>query len=144
MIKKWYKHYILKESIKEIELNRILEKISNGENLTIREDNFLNLYNQTQDADFKDYSHLSRNLACDKIIDFLDKKKKVWCDLCDRDGKINDIILSVDKTDFRLNLRHSDIIMPDKYLYNLSYNIKKDEYSLTEQDEYFEEIEVEK
>ena len=26
MIKKWYKHYILKESIKEIELNRIIEK----------------------------------------------------------------------------------------------------------------------
>ena len=119
MIKKWYKHYILKESIKEIELNRILEKISNGENLTIREDNFLNLYNQTQDGDFKDYSHLSRNLACDKIIDFLDKNKKVWCDLCDRNGKINDVILSVNKPDFRLILRHSNIIMPDKYLYNL-------------------------
>jgi hypothetical protein len=144
MIKKWYKHFILRESIKEIELNSILEKISNGENLTIREDNFLNLYNQTQDSDFKDYSHLSRNLACDKIIDFLDKKKKVWCDLCDRNGKINDIILSVEKPEFRLILRHGNIIMLDKYLYNLNYNIKKDEYSLTEQDEYFEEIEVEK
>lgn len=144
MIKKWYKHYVLKESLKEIELNRILEKISNNESLTVREDNFLNLYNQTQDSDFKDYSHLSRNLACDKIIDFLDKKKKVWCDLCDRDGKINDLILHVDKLEFRLGLKHGNIIIPDNYLYNLSYNIKSDEYSLTEQDEYFEEIEVEK
>ena len=29
----------------------------------------------------------------------------------------------------------------DKFLYNLIYNIKKDEYSLEEQDEYFEKIE---
>jgi hypothetical protein len=28
----------------------------------------------------------------------------------------------------------------DKFLYNLIYNTKKDEYSLQEQDEYFEKI----
>ena len=71
MIKKWYKHYILKESLKEIELNRILDKISKGETLTIREDDFLNLYNQTQDGDLNDYAYLSRYLACDKIDDYL-------------------------------------------------------------------------
>jgi hypothetical protein len=32
----------------------------------------------------------------------------------------------------------------DKFLYNLIYNIKKDEYSLEEQDEYFEKIESKK
>jgi hypothetical protein len=30
----------------------------------------------------------------------------------------------------------------DKFLYNLIYSIKKDEYSLEEQDEYFEKIEA--
>jgi len=144
MIKKWYKHFILKESLKEIELNRILDKISNGETLTIREDDFLNLYNQTQENDFNDYLYLSRNLACDKINDFVTKQKKVWCDLKDKNGKIGDLIIKVYKPEFKLILKHGEHIMDDKFLYNITYNIKKDEYSLTEQDEYFEEIEVEK
>ena len=32
----------------------------------------------------------------------------------------------------------------DKFLYNLIYNTKKNEYSLEEQDEYFEKLEKEK
>lgn len=144
MIKKWYKHCILKESLKEIELNRILDKISNGENLTIREDNFLNLYNQTQDNDLNDFSYLSRSIVINKISDYIDKKKKVWCDITDKNGKIGDIIVKVDKPEFKLILRHGDYYIPDYMLYNITYNIKKDEYSLTKQDEYFEEIEVNK
>ena len=144
MIRKWYKHYILKETIKDIELNRILDKISNGQKLSIREDNFLNLYNMTQDSDMDDYSHLSRNLACDKIIYYLEKKKKVWCDICDKDGKISDIIINVEKPTYKLILKHGVFVIQDSFLYNISYNIKKDDYSLTEQDEYFEEIEVNK
>lgn len=144
MIKKWYKHYILKESLKEIELNRILDKISNGENLTVREDNFLNLYNQTQDNDLNDFSHLSRIIAINKISDYIDKKKKIWCDITDKNGKIGDIIIKVNKSEYKLILRHGEYYMPDNMLYNITYNIKKDEYSLTKQDEYFEEIEVNK
>ena len=111
----------LKESIKDIELNRILDKISNGENLTIRESDFLNLYNQTQDSDLDDYSHLSRNLACDKIIYYLDKKKKVWCDIHDKYGKINDLIINIEKPSYKLILKHGIFIMEDKFLYNISY-----------------------
>ena len=144
MIKKWYKHYILKESLKEIELNRILDKISSGNILTERESDFLNLYNQTQDDDFSDYSYLSRSLACDKLIYYIDKKKKVWCDACDKNGKINDLIVNVEKTTFRLLLKHGEYIMRDNFLYNIKYNLNKDDYSLTEQDEYFEEIEIKK
>jgi len=144
MIKKWYKHYILKESLKEIELNRILDKISKGESLTIREDDFLNLYNQTQEGDLNDYAYLSKHLACDKIDDYLNKKKKVWCDLSDKNGKIGDLILKVSKPEYKLVLRHGDYTMGDNMLYNITYNIKKDEYSLTSQDEYYEEIEVNK
>ena len=32
--------------------------------------------------------------------------------------------------------------LEDKYLYNIIYNQKKDEYSLQEQDEYYEKIEA--
>jgi hypothetical protein len=32
--------------------------------------------------------------------------------------------------------------LDDRFLYNIIYNIKKDEYSLQEQDEYFEKIEA--
>ena len=91
-----------------------------------------------------DYSHLSRNLACDKIIYYLEKKKKVWCDICDKDGKISDIIINVEKPTYKLILKHGVFVIQDSFLYNISYNIKKDDYSLTEQDEYFEEIEVNK
>jgi hypothetical protein len=142
MIKKWYKYYVLKESIKDIELNSILDKISSGKELTIRENNFLNLYNQILDNDCKDYSYLSRELACNKIEEYLDKKKKIYCDICDKNGKISEKIVSLDRKEFKLNLRHSIYIMEDRFLYNISYNIKKDEYSLTCQDEYYEEISV--
>ena len=140
MIKKWLKHYILRESIKDIELNRILDKISNGETLNERENGFLDLYNQTQDIDYQDFSFLSRNIAINKIQEFLDKKRKVYCDLYDRDGKINQLVIDIDKINFKLILKHSNHVMEDKYLYNLTYDMKKDLYSLTSQDEYYEEI----
>ena len=46
-IKRLIKYYILGESLKEIEMNRILEKISKKGKLTKRENDFLNLYNET-------------------------------------------------------------------------------------------------
>ena len=140
MIKTWFKHFILKETIKEIELNRILDRISDGETLTLREDNFLNLYNQTKDADYKDYSHLSRDLMCRKISDYLSQNKKIYCDLCDKDGKISELIKEVNEDEFKLILRHGQFILQDNFLYNITYNMKKDEYSLTNQDEYYELI----
>jgi hypothetical protein len=140
MIKKWFKHYILKESLKEIELNKILDRISDGEILSKREDDFLDLYNQTVDSDYMDYSYLSRNLVCNKISDYIDKKRKVYCDLCDKNGKLSDIIVKVDKEEFKLTLRHGVFVLEDRFLYNITYNMKKDEYSLTSQDEYFEEL----
>ncbi len=54
-IKKLFKYYILGESIKEIEMNRILDKISKKGKLTKREKEFLNLYNETSNSDDKDF-----------------------------------------------------------------------------------------
>ena len=85
---------------------------------------------------------MSRSLACDKLIYYIDKKKKVWCDIKDEYGKINDLIMNVEKPSFRLILKNGEHILGDNFLYNITYNMKRDDYSLTEQDEYFEEIEV--
>ena len=146
-IKKLFKYYILGESIKEIEMNRILDKISKKGKLTKREKEFLNLYNETSNSDDKDFMMLSKNVACKKIKDLIEKKKKVICDLHDRNGKFG--LQVIDVIDNHQN-ETSIVIMKgdekhqlhDKFLYNLIYNIKKNEYSLQEQGEYFEKLEI--
>ena len=47
-IRKMIQHYILGESLKEIEIKRILNKICQKSKLTSKEHNFLDLYNETQ------------------------------------------------------------------------------------------------
>ncbi len=143
-MKDWFKHYVLCESNKEIELNRILDKVSINDKLNANETNYLNTYHSTDENDIKDYTHLSRNMTCDKIAHYLDKTKKIYCDIYDKDGKINELILKIEKPCFKLTLKHGFYTLHEKYLYNIKYNLKKDEYSLTCQDEYFEEIKIEK
>lgn len=146
-IKKMIKHYILGESLKEIEINRILDKICKKSNLTKKEKDFLNLYNETQKADNRDYMLLSKSVVSTKVRELIDSGKKVICDLHDRDGKIGLLIIDV------VNNYEDDkatIVMKggveqnlyDRFLYNLIYNSKKDLYSLQEHDEYFEKIEA--
>ena len=50
-VKRLIKYYLLGESLKEIEMNKILDKISRKKKLTIREKNFLELYNETSEDD---------------------------------------------------------------------------------------------
>ena len=144
--RKWVKYYILNESIKDIELNRILDKISKKDKLSDKEKTFLDLYNSTTDEEMKDFSHLSKNIAYEKIKNLLDKGKIVICDFYDKNGKINDKIISVEN-DFenetcKLKLKHGESSLHDKFLYNIIYNLDKDEYSLQTQDEFFEKIPV--
>lgn len=143
-IKKAIKYYLLGESLKEIEMNRILDKIYKKLNLSVREKKFLDLYNQTS-RDDKDYMYLSKNTTYQKVKSLLDNNKKVICDLHDRDGKIGLPILKIENDIesetcrvVMVNIEHE---LHDRFLYNLIYNIKRDEYSLQEQDEYFEKIE---
>ncbi len=146
-IKKLIKYYILGESLKEIELNRILEKISRKKKLTERERNFLDLYQTTREEDINDLMLLSKNSACNRIGTLLEDGKKVMCDLVDRDGKIGLQIVKVENDHLdetctltvRGGQRHS---MDDRFLYNIIYNQKKDSYSLQEHDEYHEKIEA--
>lgn len=146
-IKKLFKYYILGESIKEIEMNRILDKISKKGKLTKREKDFLNLYNETSNSEDKDFMMLSKNVTCRKVKDLLDKQKKVICDLHDRDGKFGLQIIDVvddhqNETSTILMKNDESHQLHDKFLYNLIYNVKRNEYSLQEQDEYFEKLKV--
>jgi hypothetical protein len=146
-IKRLVKYYFLNESLKEIEMNKILDKISKKLKLTEREDRFLQLYNQTKIDDTKDFMLISKNIVYKKIKDFLSKKKIVICDLKDRDGKIGEPILDVNndiESDTCQIVMKSGKIkdLHDRYLYNLIYNIKKNQYSLQEHDEYYEKIEA--
>ena len=146
-IKKFIKYYLLGETVKEIELNRILDKINSKVKLSKKEINFLNLYQITRDDDMKDFMYLSKNSTFEKIKDLLDKSRRVICDLHDRDGKIGLRIINIEN-DFEedeciLYLKGSEtFVLEDKFLYNLIYNKNKDEYSLQEQDEYYEKIEA--
>lgn len=146
--KKTFKYYILGESLKEIEMNRILDKIYKKIKLTTREKKFLDLYNQTSKDELKDFMYLSKNTTFKKIRDLLDRGKKVICDLHDRDGKIGlpivDIENDIEAETCKVIMRNEEHQLHDRFLYNIIYNTKKDEYSLQEQDEYFEKIEAKK
>jgi hypothetical protein len=140
-------HYVSSESIKNIEIDRILDKMNKNKELTNREKNFIYSYNQLRDEDFKDYMYLSKNLAFDVLSKLLNNNKKVICDLHGRNGKFGLQIIDI-TNDYENenciivmagNEKHK---LHDRYLYNIIYNIKKDEYSIEEQDEYFEKIEV--
>jgi hypothetical protein len=146
-IKRLVKYYFLNESLKEIEMNRILEKISKKLKLTDRENRFLQLYNQTKVDDTKDFMLLSKNVVFKKVKEFLSKGKVVICDLSDRDGKIGEVITDIhnnieEDTCIIITKEGKSVNLYDRYLYNLIYNIKKNQYSLEEHDEYYEKIEA--
>lgn len=145
-IKRFIRHFLFRESVKEMELNKILDKVSKKKQLTDKEIIFLNLYQHTNEEDIKDYLYLSKNSTFQKITHLLEKKKKVICDLHDRNGKIGLEIIAIEnnfeKEICLVNLKGGEThTLHDKFLYNLIYNVKKDIYSLQEQDEYFEKIE---
>lgn len=140
----WVK--VVTESIKDSELDRILDKISSGSKLTSREQSFLNDYSNISDSDLNDHSFLSLSTAYDKVKHLLSLNKKVICDLVDRYGKIG---IQVVKIEFDysetciLYLKNGEKTkMKDNMLYNISYNMKRDEYSIEKQDEYYEKIPI--
>lgn len=142
--KKVLKHYLLGESLKEIEINRILTKVSKKSTLNDREARFLELYNHINDD--KDLMHLSKNSTCERIKFFLDNGKKVICDLHDRNGLIGLPIIDINNNyddEYGLIIMKSETYqLKDSFLYNLVYDKKLNRYSLQEQDEYFEKLEV--
>ena len=139
---------LIGDTIKDIEMSRILDKLNKKFTLTSKENKFLKIYSPSSDDD-KDLMYLSKNTTFKKVKDLLDKNRIVICDLHDRDGKIGLQIVSVSnnieeeicEVALKGGTKHQ---LHDKFLYNLIYNGNKDLYSLQEQDEYFEKIEVKK
>lgn len=137
----------LNESIKDDELDRILDKIASKLKLTDGEKKFLDEYNSTSDDYYQDYSHLTKNDVCEKLEDLLSKGRKVICDLYDRDGKIGIEIKSIenilDEDSCFLSLKNGEKIeIKDNYFYNIFYDFRKDEHSLQSQEEFYEKIPV--
>ena len=130
-----------------MELNKIKDKINKRKSLTKREINFLELYQSTiKKEDLKDFLYLSKNSTFSKILELLESNIKVICNLHDRNGKFGIEIVKIENNFEEeiciITMIHNEIHkLHDKFLYNLIYNIKRNEYSLEEQDEYFEKIE---
>lgn len=140
-IKKTFKYYLLGESLKEIEVKRILNKKGK---LTEREQKFIDLYNHLSED--KDIMYLSKNTTCEKVKFLLNSGKKVICDLHDRNGliglPITDINNVYDDEYGIIIMKNENFKLNDRFLYNLIFNRKLNRYSLQEQDEYFEKLEV--
>ena len=141
----YHMYLSLRNSLKDDQLNQILDKIHSGEMLSESEGKFLQKFDSIVENDQRDYSHLSKNQVFDKICYLLDRNKVVVCNLYDKDGQINDKIVSIDNYFEEdccvLRLKHGDLTkIYDKFLYKITYDLKKDEYYLESQGEYFEKI----
>jgi hypothetical protein len=130
-----------KDNPKINELNQILDKISMRNNLSDREIEFLDKFNSIDDKDLKDYNYLSL-LDLFYLVTQIDKI--IYCDIKDKNGKINDQIVSIeynhDDCKIELGLKHGNLVLTDNYLYKLIYEFKHDNYSLDIESEYYEKI----
>ena len=145
--KKFISYLNLRESLKEIELNSILDKIAKRMKLSSGEETFLDTYDNVKEDELKSFAMLSRQSATEKIDTLIESGKKVICNLEDRSGKIGLEIISTenftDEETTILKLKHSETYkMKDNFLYNLIFDIKKNIYSLEASDELFEKIPV--
>jgi hypothetical protein len=145
--KKFISYLNLRESLKEIELNNILDKISRRVKLSSGEEVFLDTYDNVNDEELKSFAMLSRQSTTQKIDELIASKKVVICNLVDRNGKIGLEIKSTqnlpDDEITILNFRNGEQFrMKDNFLYNIIFNIKKNIYSLEASDEFYEKIPV--
>ena len=145
--KKFISYLNLRESLKEIELNSILDKIAKRMKLSSGEETFLDTYDNVKEDELKSFAMLSRQSATEKIDTLIESGKKVICNLEDRSGKVGIQIISTenipDEEITILKLKHSETYkMKDNFLYNLIFDIKKNIYSLEASDEFFEKIPV--
>lgn len=145
--KKFISYFKMNESLKELRLNQILDKIGKKIELSKQEQDFLDTYSEIEEEDIMDYKMLSKESTFTKLSKLLDDNKKVICNLFDRDGKIGIQILSI-YNDFQsevctLNLKNGERIkLKDNILYNIIYDSNKDEWSLEMEDEFFEKLPV--
>jgi len=145
-IMKFKKYISMYESLKDISLNKILDKISRKVSISDREKKFLDNFDKIED---RDYVMLSKDPITKIINNLIESGRKVICNLYDRDGVIGLGIESIDY-DFQsnscnINLKGGETFnLEDRFLYNIIYDIDKSEYSLEFDSEYFEKVEINK
>ena len=145
--RKFISYLNLSESLKEVELNKILDKISKSINLSSKEKEFLGKYDEIKDDDLKDFKMLSLQSTFEKLQNLIDGNKRVICNIIDRNGRIGIQITSLysdyENEVYILNLKNGEKIeLKDNYLYNIIYNLQKDIYSLETEEEFFEKLPV--
>lgn len=132
------------KSVKENELDRILDKLSNAKIITDIEKRFLDNYDNISIDLVKDYSLLTNTDVYNRLSKILNLDIKANCDLYDRDGLIGIEILSVQtisEGNIYLILKNGEKMkLSDKFLYNMTYDFKNCRYSLNSHDEYYEKI----
>lgn len=139
--KNWVK---LAESVKDGELNRILDRISNGEDLTDNEKKFLGNFNDKGDDYYQDFQYLTSSDTFDRIVEILDSGRKIYYEVYE-DSFAGGEVISIDYKgdDYLITLNGGEKVkLKDSFLYNLIYNIKKDDYALRVQDRYYEKIPI--
>ena len=148
--KKFISFFNIRESLKEVELDRILDKIGKKLSLTPKEQDFMDHYDAIQDNEIQDFLYLTKEKIAEKIQELLDQKKTIICDLVDRNGKIglkiktiNQPVLDTEFTTLTLS-NYEKTKLYDRFLYNLIYDMNRDEFSLQSQDEYFEKVPLQK
>ena len=141
------RYIVLRDSIKDLRLNKILDEMILKKKISDRDKEFLSKYDEIVESDVIDLSHLSKNDAYSKIKLLLGNKKRVICDLYDRDGKIDDDIIGIEN-DFEddlctIYLKHGETIeLHDRYLYDIRYDFDSDSYSLWRGEEFYEKISI--
>ena len=145
--KKFISYFKLNESLKEVRLNQILDKISKKIKLTKTEQDFLDHYDETSEEDIMDFRMLSKESTFSKISKLLEDNKRIICNLIDRDGKIGLQIVQIynryeDESSIMTLKNGEKIKLKDNILYNLIYNNNNDEWSLEIEDEYFEKLPI--
>lgn len=126
-------------SIREAQLNAILDKMNSGQKLSSKERSLLDLFSQLEDDIFQDFRLISKSRTLDTISNLLDIDVDVICNLCDKQGPIDEKIYDV-QDDILILLRNDQHIkLEDRFLYDIIYNPKRMCYSLECTNEYFEE-----
>lgn len=101
-----------------------------------------------QRFDDRDYMLLSKNVTYEKVRHLLDNNKKVVCDIHDRDGLIGllikDITNNIAKDECKVIMHNMTILLNERFLYNIIYNVDKNRYSLQEQAEYMGKLLIRK
>jgi Icc-related predicted phosphoesterase len=148
--KKFISYFKLNESSnKERRLNDILDRINKGSELNKNDKEFLDNFETTSDADFKDYKMLTDETAFSTLNDLLESNRKIICNLNNRDGKIGIQIKSVSRSfesekTFLVLTNNDKIELRDNFLYDINYNSVSNEWFLEEVDEFYEKIPIKK